>query len=244
MVGLGITSSIGGKAMASEKQIQANRKNGLKGGAKTSNGKAISRLNARRHSIFTSALTPEDAKDLYVIEDQLIATLRPVGRVEEMLVEKLALTYLRMQRCARAEAEYHMLTWEEPNSVMDQYEWDLLIKKHRLGARASPFRPAKFASMVELIDLYDARLTNQFLRLLHEIERQQRLRAGEKVPPPVIADLAIHTDAGSPRERDAALQPEVSTPAHDVQSSSSALADGPQKSQDPVTQSDNAQAAT
>jgi hypothetical protein len=30
--------------------------------------------------------------------------------------------------------------------------------------------------MVKLIDLYDARLTNQFLKLLHEVERLQRLR--------------------------------------------------------------------
>jgi hypothetical protein len=36
-----------------------------------------------------------------------------------------------------------------------------------------------FERMVKLIDLYDARLTNQFLKLLHEIERQQRLREGK-----------------------------------------------------------------
>jgi hypothetical protein len=86
----------------------------LKGGVKTEEGKLISRLNARKHGIFASALTTEDSEDLYGIEDELIASLRPVGRVEEMLVEKLALTYLRMQRCARAKAEYHVQTWEEP----------------------------------------------------------------------------------------------------------------------------------
>jgi hypothetical protein len=33
--------------------------------------------------------------------------------------------------------------------------------------------------MVKLIDLYDTRLTNQFLKLMHEIERLQALRKGE-----------------------------------------------------------------
>ena len=43
--------------------------------------------------------------------------------------------------------------------------------------------------MVELIGLYNARLTNQFLKTLHEIERCQRHRQGEHVPPPVAADV-------------------------------------------------------
>jgi hypothetical protein len=229
--------------MASVRQVQANRRNGLKGGVKTEEGKAVSRLNARKHSIFASALTTEDSEEAYAIEDELIVSLRPVGRVEGMLVEKLALTYLRMQRCARAEAEYHIQTWEEPNKIREPYQWQRLQEQRRDGARGVVFDEKVFERMVKLIDLYDARLTNQFLKLLHEIERRQRLRSGERVPPPVVADLIIHADAGSPRERDAALRSEVFTPTHDVQSPSSALADGPQKSQDTVVQQDNAQEA-
>jgi len=121
--------------MASAKQVLANRRNGLKGGVKTEEGKAISRLNARKHGIFASALTPQDSEEACGIEDELIASLRPVGRVEEMLVEKLALTYLRMQRCARAEAEFHVAAWEEPNESLDRYEWDQLQRKRQAGAR-------------------------------------------------------------------------------------------------------------
>jgi hypothetical protein len=162
--------------MATQRQVLANRQNGLKGGVKTEEGKLISRLNARKHGIFASALTTEDSEDLYGIEDELIASLRPVGRVEEMLVEKLALTYLRMQRCARAEAEYHVQTWEEPNKIREPYQWEHLQQQRRDGARGSPFKERMFERMVKLIDLYDARLTNQFLKLIHEIERQQQNR--------------------------------------------------------------------
>jgi hypothetical protein len=134
--------------MASARQVAANRLNGLKGGVKTEEGKAVSRLNARKHSIFVAALTEEDSDEVRGYEDQLIASLRPVGRVEEMLVEKIALTWLRIQRCARAEGEYHISISQTPNPM-------------------------------KLIDLYDNRLTNQFLKLLHEVERLQGIRKSE-----------------------------------------------------------------
>ena len=165
--------------MASEKQVAANRRNGLKGGVKTEEGKAVSRLNARKHSIFVTALTAEDSDEVRGYEDDLIASLRPAGRIEEMLVEKIALTWLRMQRCARAEAEYHIYTWKAPNPILDDYAARHLEERRRCGARAVPFNMDVFERMVRLIDLYDARLTNQFLKLLHEIERLQLMRKGE-----------------------------------------------------------------
>jgi hypothetical protein len=191
--------------MATAKQIRANRENALKGGVKTERGKAISRLNALRHNIFTSGLTTEDAEELYGVEDQLIAALQPVGRIEEMLVEKLALAYLRMHRCARAEAEYHARTWEEPNPTWNDYEWRQQERKRELGVRTVTFRENVFTSMVGVIDLYDRRLTNQFLKLLHEIERLQRLRAGENVPPPIVAEVNVQADAGDALEAARAL---------------------------------------
>jgi hypothetical protein len=162
--------------MASVRQVAANRRNGLKGGVKTEEGKAVSRLNARKHGIFATALTPEDSEEASGIEEELVASIQPAGRVEEMLVEKIALTYLRMQRCARAEAEFHIETWREPHKVRESYDWERLQKRRRDGDRGSTFRVEKFERMVKLIDLYDARLTNQWLKLLHEVERLQALR--------------------------------------------------------------------
>ena len=181
--------------MASRKQIAANRRNGRKGGVKTPEGKTISRLNARKHGIFATALTPEDSEELHGIERQLVEEMQPVGRVEEILVEKLALTYLQLQRCARAEAEYHIRTWEEPDPDTDSYAFQKLVERTRRGQHASPFRSASFSSMVNLVGLYDKRLTSQFLRLLHEIERLQRIRAGENVPAPLTGDVTIHAGA-------------------------------------------------
>ena len=123
--------------MASTRQVLANRENGLKGGVKTEEGKAISRLNARKHSIFVTALTSEDSEEVQAMKIELIASLRPAGRVEEMLVEKLALTWLRMQRCARAEAEYHSQTWEEPNEVLGCVPMGAVTEKTRTRGKGS-----------------------------------------------------------------------------------------------------------
>ena len=81
--------------MAAERQVAANRMNGIRGRVKTPEGKAISRLNARKHRIFASALTEYDDEELHGIEGQLAAQLKPEGIIEEILVEKLAVTYLR-----------------------------------------------------------------------------------------------------------------------------------------------------
>ena len=185
--------------MASEKQVAANRRNGLKGGVKTEEGKAVSRLNARKHSIFVTALTAEDSEEVRGYEDDLITSLRPAGRIEEMLVEKIALTWLRLQRCARAEAEYHVHTWEKPRYMVDSQAYNDLERRRQYEMRAVPFKEEVFERMVKLIDLYDARLTNQFLKLLHEIERLQLLRKGENGP-------AGPEDKGA--SRDGAAEPE------------------------------------
>ncbi|MGO8702578.1 MAG: hypothetical protein ACLQVA_02075 [Candidatus Brocadiia bacterium] len=213
--------------MASTAQVAANRENALKAGVRTPEGKAISRLNARRHGIFAAALTPEDSEELGVIEEDLVADLQPAGRVEEMLVETLAMTYLRMQRCARAEAEYHVATWEEPAREDHPLAWEELRKRRKRGERAVVFREEKFKRMVELIGLYNARLTNQFLKTLHEIERCRRLRQGENVPPPVVADVTIQADA----EEEPEAEPASPAPPQ---------APEPEKPQEAAGQGDNA----
>jgi hypothetical protein len=107
-----------------------------------------------------------------------------------MLVEKLALTWLRMQRCARAEAEYHIETWEKPNAILEEYASERLERREECGARAVPFKQEVFERMVKLIDLYDSRLTNQFLKLLHEVERVQRMRLDGDSPWPAAVEPA------------------------------------------------------
>ncbi len=182
--------------MTTKRQIKANRRNAKEGGPKTKEGKAVSRLNARKHGIFASALTHEDDEELGTVHEQLCAWYRPAGPVEGMLVEKLAQTYLRLQRCARAEAEYHIRTWERPLDDWDHLEQ--VADRRRLKMHVSNFSRADFQRSVELFARYDTTLTNQMIKLIHEIERLQRLRLGERVPPPLAADVTVHHGAPPP----------------------------------------------
>jgi hypothetical protein len=161
--------------MASRRQVEANRRNGRLGGPKTPEGKAVSRLNTRKHGIFVSALTPLDHEELRGIHDRCRAELRPVGFLEEAVVEKIALTYLRLQRCARAEAEYHVLTWTAHPSQ----------ERLLLANPESLFDRGHFETTVTLVQRYDTTLTNQFLKLIHELQAlQQRPSRGEEAPVP------------------------------------------------------------
>jgi len=175
--------------MATARQIEANRRNGRLGGPKTPEGKAISRLNARKHGIFASALTPQDEEELSCIHDEVVDWIKPVGPLEGMLVEKLAQTYLRLQRCARAEAEYHMRTWEPKLGSLsfDRYQRGI----ERLD-EPNWFDARLFRTCVKLFAQYDRTLTNQFIKLMHEIERLQRMRAGDKVAAPLSGDITLH----------------------------------------------------
>ncbi len=217
--------------MASARQVAANRENGLKGGVKTEEGKAVSRLNARKHSIFVTALTPEDSEEICGYEDELIASLRPVGRMEEMLVEKIALTWLRIQRCARAEAEYHSQTWEEPNEKWEWDAWHRLQTRRERGMRAVAFKSEVFERTIKLIDLYDNRLTNQLLKLMHEIERMQLLRKGKDAPTDVADPPPSAQNDAPPLTEAIAAAPELPPAVDDVGAESasqppSAVVDG------------------
>ena len=175
--------------MASKKQIVANRENSQKAGVRTPEGKAVSRLNARKHGIFASALTAQDEAEMHEVLTEFSDWIRPVGPIEEALVEKLAETYLRLQRCARAAAFYHELTWR-PHDYFDYQR-----KEH-----VSNFDFDRFEATVRLFGRYDTALTNQLLHLLHEIERLQRMRLGDDVRPPMVCDVTVHEEGADAAE--------------------------------------------
>jgi hypothetical protein len=98
------------KFVASDKQIAANRSNALKStGPRTSEGKAAVRHNALRHGllaqdIFISAGDGrEDPEEYATLLEDLRDALQPDGRLELIMVEKIAVAYWRLRRAARAE---------------------------------------------------------------------------------------------------------------------------------------------
>ncbi len=96
--------------MATKKQIEANKQNALVStGPVTDEGKVIVSQNALKHGIFARDLIissgdgKEDGQEYRELLDGLIASLHPVGQMECLLVEKIAVDFWRLRRVLRFE---------------------------------------------------------------------------------------------------------------------------------------------
>jgi hypothetical protein len=100
----GVLTQVGGeqKRAISEKKLQANRQNALEStGPKTERGKGHSRYNAVKHGTLASALLLRSGArkaEFNRLVRELRKDLQPVGRLQELLVEEMAVWYLRKQR--------------------------------------------------------------------------------------------------------------------------------------------------
>lgn len=115
----------------SKKQLEANRKNAQKGGVKTQGGKAIVKYNALKHGLLAKetvitigegAENPEEFNSLLV---DLKTQLNPLGTLEEILVEKIAVAYWRLCRAYRYEVG--LIRSELDNATDDYYgktDWE------------------------------------------------------------------------------------------------------------------------
>jgi hypothetical protein len=93
--------------MASQKQIEANRRNARRSTGPTSGvGKAVARFNALKHGMTAGAvvLPYEDPHSYAELRESLIGHYNPVGAAEAMLVEVVVNSYWRLLRARRVEA--------------------------------------------------------------------------------------------------------------------------------------------
>ncbi|MGI8554388.1 MAG: hypothetical protein ACR2PL_26915 [Dehalococcoidia bacterium] len=94
--------------MATERQVEANRRNALL--SRGPRDSSQSRLNATRHGILSqevlisSGAGKEDPEALRVLSDALWAQAAPVGMLEELLVDQLVAMLWRWRRVLRYEA--------------------------------------------------------------------------------------------------------------------------------------------
>ncbi len=98
--------------MASDKQIQANRRNALKStGPRTEEGKQASRRNALRHGLTAErlVLVGEDPGRFKALSAALVEEFSPVGPTEEFLVARLASLVWRLNRVPGFESS--LLAW-------------------------------------------------------------------------------------------------------------------------------------
>ena len=110
----------------SEKQLEANRQNAQLGGVKTPEGKEIVKYNALKHGLLAKEIVitigdgAENPEEFNALIEDLSTQFKPVGVLEEMLVEKIAVAYWRLRRAYRYEAG--LIRDKLDDAVNDFYE--------------------------------------------------------------------------------------------------------------------------
>jgi hypothetical protein len=92
--------------MTSEKQGEANRRNAMKStGPRTPEGKEAVRLNALKHGLLSRqvVLPEEDEEALRELSEHLRTELKPVGALENLLLDRIVSAYWRLSRLGRVE---------------------------------------------------------------------------------------------------------------------------------------------
>ena len=143
----------GEKRPTSSKKLAANRANAQRStGPKTPEGKEKSKLNAVKHGL-TSRYFPAvieagtaEWEELEAVRVDLHNHLRPVGPVEELLLEKMTIEYMRYRRLVEREQ---------------------LLCVHR---------PGYYLDIVDKLARYQTAINRQLFEAMEELERVQATR--------------------------------------------------------------------
>ncbi len=171
----------------SPKKLVANRKNAKKGGVKTDAGKAVSKYNALKHGLLSKEvlLSDESGADLISLGRKLRNELLPETEVELMLVDRITANAWRLRRAMLIEREMM-----EHDREMDGSHDNPVVRT--LGdALGWEFRNNdQFGKFVR----YENSIERGIYKALHELERLQARRKGEKVPLPLAVDVDVSGD--------------------------------------------------
>ena len=135
-------------------------------GPRTPQGKERSKYNAIKHGIFSKLVVLENEVpwEYKSLRDELVEHFQPQTAIEELLVEKLAVFVWRHRRLIAAEA--------------------VQIKAN------TRFLSELGANWLDRMLRYEASLERAFDRALNQLERQQRMRLGQPVPPSLKVELS------------------------------------------------------
>lgn len=181
--------------MTSKKKIDANREN-----SKESTGPidmTSTRHNAEKHKLLSKGFTQlDDVEYCENLSRDLIQRKKPVGMFEEELIERAVYDMVGWKRAQVAEGRY-ITDVLNPALREKNVMADLDIQFN--GAVIDPGIPAPLGvgsirEITKTFQRYQTCFSNRVFRTLHELEREQRMRAGENLPAPIAVDVSV--DAG------------------------------------------------
>jgi hypothetical protein len=174
------------------KQLIANKQNALKGGVKTSKGKAISRYNAMKHGLLSKEvlIEGEDEKSLLQLERNIRAALQPVGELELLLTDRIIANIWRLRRAMKVER--NSMEWQK--NYEDPFEARSEIPLLDFQKSRERVRDMIANHSTEKLLRYETTIERGIYKALHEVQRIQAARAGDKPFAPLAIDLDVSGD--------------------------------------------------
>jgi len=150
----------------SQRQLEANRQNAKLGGVKTEEGKAISKYNSIKHGLLSKEvlLEGEDERLLIELGKKLQAEQKPKTELELLLVDRIVANFWRLKRALGME------------------QGEVISSGGGLMYHADKFFR------------YEIMLERSIYKALHELQRIQSARAGEKPLAPIAIDVDVSKD--------------------------------------------------
>lgn len=171
--------------MISDKQIEANQENAALGGVKTPAGKAVSKYNAQVHGILRLSITEYEQEFYSEIMGDLIKQYQPQGIIEQIIIERIAINYLKLFRVQKAETEY-VKSQLNPRIIKDLLDF---VDEAMSEGYTPKIGSESVEKLADIYARYETTIENRLFRAIHELERAQKLRKGEDVLPTLTVDV-------------------------------------------------------
>ena len=195
------------KKIVSRRKIEANRRNALRStGPRSKRGKKFSSWNSLDHGLLAreivipAGLGRENAGEFLFLLEQLRRDLCPDGALEEILVEKIAACYWRLRRLLHSETGELLKGFGHiPRDIVQELTVRELLglKEPMTGEERDNWieteearRHLPGSGVVDKILRYETTLERELYRALHQLERIQRRKKGENVPPPIAVEFS------------------------------------------------------
>jgi len=168
----------------SPKQLEANKKNALKGGVKTPEGKHLCRYNALKHGLLCKdiLIIIDDPSEYKNLAKELMENFKPDNAMERILVEKIIVDLWRLRRALVIEKELM------ENELVEADEDGKIGRKDFSDSIGYDLRHSdNFGKYTR----YLTSIERSLYRALHELQRLQAQRMGQKVLPPMVLDVDV-----------------------------------------------------
>ncbi len=174
--------------MATEAQVQANRKNAQKStGPRTAEGKAAVAQNAVKHGFSgrLDVIRGEEQAEFDLFRGQMLGELAPDGMMETMLVERIVSLSWRLKRAERMQSEaFEALPTPDTASLAVRLAQSLRPKRSQeeqnaedeLAFGRAVVKDFSHSRVLDRLLMYERRIEHSLYRTMAELQRLRLVR--------------------------------------------------------------------